>query len=463
MQNSLWLSGIEPLSLNKLSTSLNCDVCIVGGGLTGVYTAYLLAKKGVNVVLLEANSSVAIATTGHSTGKLTPQHDAIFAKLLKSFSKEEAKTYFDANQNAINSALQNINSDIYQKVDSYLYSTTEQGRQKLQDELEAYKALKIPGFETVETELPLDINSAIKIENTFQIHPTNFALHFAKLALKEGANLYSNTRVTKVVPDNNTIYTEDELEVSFNHLVLATHYPIEAIKGLQIAKLSIERSYLTATKNTDLFKGQYLSVDSPSRTIRTALINNQPYFIYGGSSHKAGTVEDTQLYYETLENEVMSKFDLPKPEFYWSAQDPDTADSIPYVGPITANESNIYIATGYRKWGLSNSLVAGEIISSAITKVKHPAEEIYHPSRNQFGITMLRMFNLIGFMTSNLAEGYLTRMDAPKCTHLGCKTRWNEGDETWDCPCHGSRFDKNGNVIEGPAVYPLDLNRVEGK
>nr|WP_106781635.1 FAD-dependent oxidoreductase [Lysinibacillus timonensis] len=457
MQNSLWLDGIENLSLNKLSTSMNCDVCIVGGGLTGIYTAYLLAKKGVNVVLLEGNSSVGIATTGHSTGKLTPQHDAVFYKLLNSFTKEQTRTYYDANQNAIESALQNANVDIYQRADSYLYATTDQGKETLKSEIEAYKTLSLPGYETTETELPFDILSGIKIENTSQIHPTKFAYHYAKLAIKEGANFYVNTRVTKVEIDKNCVYTEDEFEVTYNHLVLATHYPIEAIKGLQVAKLSIERSYLTATKTNELLKGQYLSVDTPSRTIRTALINNQPYFIYGGSSHKAGTVEDTQSYYETLQNEVVYKFDLSKPEYLWSAQDPDTADSVPYIGQISTDTPNIYIATGYRKWGLSNSLVAGEIISSSISKEQHPASEIYSPTRNKFGLTFLRMLNLIGFTVVNLADGYLTRMEAPKCTHLGCKTKWNDGDETWDCPCHGSRFDKFGNVIEGPAVYPLDL------
>lgn len=457
MQNSLWLVGIEKLTINKLTTSLNCDVCIVGGGLTGIYTAYLLAKKGVNVVLLEANSSIGIATTGHSTGKLTPQHDVVYSKLLKSFSEEEVLTYYQANVNAIESAISNLPIELYQKADSYMYTTTEQGKKTLEDEMEAYKALKIPGYETLETELPFDILSSIKLPNTAQIHPTNFAIHFAKLAMKEGANFYVNSRVTKVVIDEKTVYVEDDLQVSFNHLVLATHYPIEAVKGLQITKLSVDRSYLTATKTTELLKGQYISVDTPSRTIRTALINNQPYFIYGGSSHIAGTIEDTHSYYETLQNEVISKFDLPKPEYLWSAQDPNTADSLPYVGPITENESNVYIATGYRKWGLSNSLVAGEIITGSIIKEKHAAADIYNPSRNQFGKTMLRMFNLIGFTVANLADGYLTRMDAPKCTHLGCRTRWNDGDETWDCPCHGSRFDKYGNVIEGPAVYPLDL------
>ncbi|NLY81062.1 MAG: FAD-dependent oxidoreductase [Lysinibacillus sp.] len=457
MQNSLWLYGAEPLSLNTLSSSLNCDVCIVGGGLTGVYTAYLLAKKGVDVVLLEANSSVAFGTTAHSTGKLTPQHGTVFQQLLTTFNEDEARTYYKANVSAIEQALKHVTVDIFQRADSYLYATTEQGVDSIKKELEAYKKLGIPGVETKDTELPFEVNTALKMENTTQIHPTKFTNHFAKLAIKEGAKFFVNTRVTKLIIEENRLITESELEVSFKSIVLATHYPIEAVKGLHLAKLSIDRSYLMATKTSELLKGQYLSTDNTSRTIRTALIENQPYLIFGGSSHIAGVVQNTQTYYETLEKEMIATFDLSKPEFLWSAQDPNTADYIPYVGRISASEPRIYIATGYRKWGLSNSLVAGEIISTEITSGKHIAQHLYSPSRNLFGKTFMRMLKAIGFTVSSLAEGYLMRIEAPKCTHLGCKTQWNEGDETWDCPCHGSRYDKFGNVIEGPAVYPLKL------
>lgn len=459
MQNSLWLSGIETVPASGLTDSINCEICIIGGGLTGVYTAYLLAKKGLKVVLLEANASVALAATGHSTGKLTPQHGVVFSKLLKAFSKDEVRTYFDANKSAIESAIQNATVEVYQKADSYLYATTDQGKQTLQDEMDAYKKLGLPGTETTETELSFTIEAAIKIENTHQIHPTNFTLHFARLAVKEGASIYVNTRITKVVIDKNYVQTENKLLVNYKHLVLATHYPIESVKRLLTVKLQVERSYLIATKTSELLKGQYLSAESSSRTIRTALVNNTPYFIYGGTSHKAGADKNTLVYYETLKKELTSVFDLPSPEFLWSAQDPNTADSIPYVGRIASNEPNIYVATGYQKWGLSNSLVAGEIISTGIISGRHAAADIYNPARNQFGRTFLRMLTVIGFITTSLAGGYLTRLEAPKCTHMGCKTRWNEGDETWDCPCHGSRYDRLGNVIEGPAVYPLDLSK----
>lgn len=459
MQNSLWLKDAETETFSTLTTSTDCDVCIVGGGLSGIYSAYLLAKKGLKVVLLEAKPSFAIGTTGHSTGKLTPQHGVVFSKLIKSFSIEEVATYYKANKNAIEAALQVAAKDTFQLVDSYLYATTIPGQQTIENELYAYKEANIPGEETKETELPLDVISALKMADTAQIHPTKFARHFADLAVKEGAALYTNSRVTKVEIDEKFVLTDTDTKVSFKKLILCTHYPIESIKGLITTKLSIDRSYLLASPTKELLKGQYLSVESSSRSIRTALVSDTPYFIYGGGSHIAGEVEETQSYYKELKEEMMSTFGMEEPPFMWSAQDPNTPDKVPYIGPISEDTPDLYIATGYRKWGLSNSLVAGEILSSSITRENHPAAKLYSPSRDQFGKNLLRGLSTIGFVTANLAEGYLTRIEAPKCTHLGCKTRWNKGDETWDCPCHGSRFDKNGNVIEGPAVYPLKLNK----
>ena len=459
MQNSLWLKDVEAPTLSTLSTSLDCDVCIVGGGLSGIYTAYLLAKKGVKVVLLEAKPALAIGTTGHSTGKLTPQHGVVFSKLIKYFSPEDVFTYYEANKNAIESALQVASDDSYERVDSYLYATTVSGKQTIEKELYAYSELNIPGIETTETELPFDVTSALKMENTAQIHPTKFATHFLKLALDEGAQVYTNSRVTKVEIDEKFVLTDNDSKVTFKKLVLCTHYPIESIKGLITAKLSIDRSYLMASKTNEVLKGQYLSVESSSHTIRTALIGDTPYLIYGGGSHTAGEVENTQVYYESLKEEMETTFNVSEPPFLWSAQDPDTPDLVPYVGQISEDTPDLYIATGYRKWGLSNSLVAGEILSSLVTHENHKAAKLYSPTRDQFGKNFLKGLSTIGFVTANLAEGYITRMEAPKCTHLGCKTRWNKGDETWDCPCHGSRFDKDGNVIEGPAVYPLKLKK----
>ncbi|WP_332646409.1 FAD-dependent oxidoreductase [Lysinibacillus sp. 54212] len=456
MQNTLWLNGFHPVNTSTLDANTTCEVCIIGGGLSGIYTAYLLAQKGVDVIVLEAQPTLALGATAHSTGKLTMQHGPIFSTI----PVDNAKDYYTANKNAIEAALEHANSSLFSRVTSYLYATTEKGKTLLQNELEAYKKIGINAEVTTETELSFPLQLALGIQKEAQINPAAFLNHFAKLALQAGARIYTESRVTKIINSNKSAIA-NKYEIGFQKLILCTHYPIESIKGLYSAKLSTHRAYLTAVKTSELLHGQYLSVDTESRTIRTALVNNTPFFIYGGSGHLAGTVSNTKKYYDTLAQELKNIFDLPSPEFCWSAQDISTPDQIPYVGPLTKNESTIYLATGYHKWGLSNALVAAEILSEAIQGNTHPASNLYTPSRNQFPQALYKMLVSIGFIGEQFIGGHIKRRKAPKCTHLGCKTRWNEGDETWDCPCHGSRFSKDGAVIEGPAVYPLNLNEAD--
>ncbi|UZM99258.1 Rieske 2Fe-2S domain-containing protein [Lysinibacillus sp. MHQ-1] len=149
-----------------------------------------------------------------------------------------------------------------------------------------------------------------------------------------------------------------------------------------------------------------------------------------------------------------------EPIYRWSAQDIETPDIVPYVGRITNSLPNVFIATGYRKWGISNSFVAGDILSSLITgsRSEDGAIALYSPSRTKFGAQFMQMLKVGGFVAKEFITGYMRHASAPTCTHLGCKTKWNEADETWDCPCHGSRFNAQGEVLEGPAVQPLKLD-----
>ncbi|MEK4230998.1 FAD-dependent oxidoreductase [Solibacillus sp. FSL H8-0538] len=456
MRHSIWLDNFTALATPTLANDMRCQVCIIGGGLSGIYTAYLLAKSGVDVVLVEAQATIAHGATAYSTGKLTAQHDIIYSKLTEA----QGKMYYSSNKSAIDAAL-TTNPPSFSLATSYLYTTTEEGQEKLKQEAEAYKKIGIPMVATKEVELALPIQLALGMKNEGQINPAEFTTHFAKLARKEGAQLFTDTRVITIDAQDKIILTHNDYTISYDKLILCTHYPIESIKGLYSAKLQVSRSYLMATETTELLNGQYISIDEQSRTMRTALIGQTPYFIYGGSAHLAGTESNTDKFYDTLRSELTGQFDLPEPSFMWSAQDVMTPDNLPYIGQLTESEDTIYIATGYRKWGLSTSLVAGEILNAAITGTAHPAAELYAPSRSAFGRKLYFMLTTGGFISEQLIAGYVTRMDTPRCTHLGCKTRWNKGDETWDCPCHGSRYDKHGQVIEGPAVYPLKLKKTD--
>ena len=459
MQKSIWLANNENKQYQPLNNSIKTDICIVGGGITGIYTAYLLAYEGLNVTLLEAHDSLANQTTGYSTGKLTIQHGETYQNLLKHLPLHHVKTYMQANQKAIENALKVASSSSVQMVDSILYATTKDGKKKIEKEYQAYLKLGIKGRLDNGNELPFPISKSLSIKDQYQINPVEFVKHFAMLAQKNGASIYTNSRVTHVDKSEKTIHTENGQKVEYKKLILCTHYPIDSIKGLYSVKLEIKRSYLLASPTTQTLEGQYLSVDENSRTIRTATVDNKNYLIYGGGNHYAGTIEHTHTIYKDLEKEMVKSFNVSPPTFQWSAQDIFTPDDIPYVGQLTKNEDSVYIATGFKKWGLSNALVAGEIIVNDLKGLSHPAKNLYSPTRSNFGENLTKILTHTGFIASSFIGGHITRMKAPKCTHMGCKTRWNDADRTWDCQCHGSRYAEDGTVLEGPAVYPLNIKK----
>ena len=459
MTQSLWLTTSESVSLSPLTSSVTCDVCIIGGGLTGLYTAYTLAKAGVDVVLLEANTHFGHGTTGHSTGKLTAQHSIVYANLLEKLSVEEAQLYYQLNQQAIDKARQILPENSVRQVDSLLYCQSKEGYAQLLKEWNAYKVLNIKSKITSDTELPFPITKALCMPLQAQINPLEVSNFLAKEAQAMGARLYSNTRVQQLNIPQNNLHTEKNISVQYNKLILCSHYPIEAFRGLHLFKLSNSRSYMVASKVSETMQGQYLSVDFPSRSIRTATINNEHYLVLGGANHIAGETVNTEPYYEAISNEMKEHFGQ-QPLYRWSAQDIETPDIVPYVGRITNSLPNVLIATGYRKWGISNSFVAGDILSSLITGARSEdgAIALYSPSRTKFGAQFMQMLKVGGFVAKEYIAGYMKNVTAPTCTHLGCKTKWNEADETWDCPCHGSRFNAKGEVLEGPAVQPLKLD-----
>ncbi|WP_409367151.1 FAD-dependent oxidoreductase [Lysinibacillus sp. 38-6] len=459
MTQSLWLATTDSDSLPSLTASTKCDVCIIGGGLTGLYTAYVLAKAGVDVVLLEANAKLSHGTTGHSTGKLTAQHGLVYANLIEKLSVDEARLYYQLNQHAVEKALQLLPKESIRQVDSLLYCQTKEGYSQLLKEWNAYKVLNIKSNITSDTELPFPVTKALSISQQAQINPVTVSNFLIKEALSMGAKLYANTRVQQLQIAQNNLHTEKNISVQYNKLILCTHYPIEAFKGLQLFKLSNNRSYMVASKITETLQGQYLSVDFPSRSIRTTTINDEHYLLLGGANHIAGETAHTEPYYDAIQNEMKVHFGQ-EPLYRWSAQDIETPDMVPYVGRITPSLSNVFIATGYRKWGISNSFVAGDLLSSLITETTNDtkASALYSPARTKFGAQFMQMLKVGGFVAKEFVAGYLKNGNAPTCTHLGCKTKWNEADETWDCPCHGSRFNAQGEVLEGPAVQPLKLD-----
>lgn len=457
MFKSLWLQTAYPRDpYPALDQDVTCDICIIGGGLSGIANAYFLAKEGKDVILLEKDS-ILEGATGNSTGKLTAQHDLVYAKLLKQFGHDQAKMYYDVNEQAIEFARSFAIEGEIRAADSILYSQTKNGTELLHHEMRAYEALGIPGELGKNSELPIQIEATLTMQNECQIHPVRLGQHLAKLAIEAGARIYEHSDVVLMDLKKRLLSMKAGQEVQFTKLILCTHYPIEALRGLQVMKLAVDRSYIVAAEGNMPLQGQYISVDSPKRSIRTAQFDGKTFFLLSGENHQAGMESKTAVHYNRLYAEVQELYHLDKLTNGWSAQDPQTPDMIPYSGIISSSMPYVYLSTGYRKWGLSNSLAGARIISDLIVGRDNKASGLYAPDRTGFGSFLLQALKITGSVAVEFTGGHLTRTDAPICTHMGCRTRWNEGDETWDCPCHGSRFRQDGSVLEGPATKPLNL------
>ncbi|RFU62419.1 FAD-dependent oxidoreductase [Peribacillus glennii] len=489
-----WRDFVAFPTFPKLDHDIETDVAIVGGGITGITTAYLLSKEGINVVLIDAGE-ILNGTTGHTTAKVTAQHDLIYDQLIKDIGEEKAKLYYEANHGAMEFVVNtvkelNINCDLTYE-DAYVYAGTEEYVSKIQDELKAYQRLGIPG-EYVETiPFPIPCKAALMMKKQVQFHPLKYLTGLIPEITNAGGKIFEHTTATKIEDgESPTIHTRNGKTIICNYVISASHFPFNDEMGFYFARMHVERSYALGIKaKTDFPGGMYISADSPTRSLRYTDMDGEKLIIVGGERHKTGQGISMFQHYEALQEFSEQVFGIKEILYRWSAQDLNTADKIPYIGQATKNHPNVFVATGYRKWGMTNGTAAANLLKDLILKKKNPYEELYSPSRfyakpgmknivkdnidvakqliqGKFSMVQKNPEDLgndeaaIVKINGNKAgcyrdeDGKLHIVDST-CTHMGCEVEWNSGERTWDCPCHGSRFSINGEVLEGPAVEPL--------
>lgn len=491
---SYWIASTPNTNFPKLQEDLKTDILVVGGGITGITTAYLLQKEGFRVVIIDANR-IAAGTTGHTTAKITSQHDLKYAKLIKQIGSEGAYLYGQANENA-KALIEKIISenDIqcdFSKQPSYVYTQDEKYLQKIEDEVNAAKSLELPATYKSSIPLPIQIEGAICFENQAQFHPRKYLLALAEIFVNNGGLIYENTTAIDIhETENCTISIKDGLKITSDKVIVTTQYPFYDGWGLYAVRMYGERSYIVAAKSQIRFpEGMYISYEKPTRSLRYQPIENgEQLILIGGEHHKTGQDTNENENYKKLIEFADSTFSATDIPYRWSAQDYTAMDHIPLIGHITSSKRNIFVATGFSKWGITSSTLAANLIKDIITTNKNECEYIFSPSRftpissaKDFVEQNLNVVeNLIEGKTKNLptefslelGEGKPVEVDGKKagayrdtdgntfivdttCTHLGCEVRWNSAERTWDCPCHASRFDYKGNVIEGPAQKPL--------
>ncbi|MGJ7911767.1 FAD-dependent oxidoreductase [Neobacillus sp. LXY-1] len=489
---------IDLPKFDVLNEDISVDVCVVGAGITGITAAYLLAKEGVKVALLEAGS-VLNGTTGHTTAKLTAQHSIIYDELINHFGEDQAKLYYESMMSAIQ-FVENSGVDCdFSKEDAYVYATTEQYVETLKTELEAYQRLGIDGF--LKDTIPfqhIPVKGALVMRNQAQFHPLKFLRSLLDDAVKAGCSVYENTVAMNIEDEDDSpiIETKAGHRVTCKHVIMATHFPFWDKPGLYFARMYAERSYAIGIKTDKEYPGgMYISGDGPTRSIRSTPFEDGQLLIIGGENHKTGQGENTITHYEALEDFAEEVFGINEYHYRWSAQDLVTLDKVAYIGPITSERENVLIATGYKKWGMTTGILAGHLLTDYVLNRANPYKELYGPSRFhadpdlksiltanadvakhlingkleffprepedlQVGEGSVVMFNgkrAGGYRDEN---GKLYVVDT-SCTHLGCECAWNAAEKTWDCPCHGSRYAYSGGVIEGPALKALELLKEE--
>lgn len=489
-----WLASVERPDYPSLTEDINVDVAIAGGGIVGITSAFLLKKQGLKVAVVEADK-IGGGTTGHTTAKITSQHSLIYDKLIKKFGEEKAKQYADANEWAIHFIRDlvkenNIDCD-FSIQDSYVYTQSEDYIEKIEKEVKAAQRLGIKASYETNMPLPFNIKAALKFENQAQFHPLKYILSLAKDIPGDGSYIFEKTKALDIEDgeESRAVVTMSGNRIKADNIIIASHFPLYDGKGMYFARQYSEKSYALGVKIKDKFPGgMYITAENPGRSLRSQKYEDDEIVLVVGEHHRTGSEKQTNVHYDNLGRFAKENLNLQGILYRWSTQDYVTADGVPYVGYLTSNTSKIFTATGFGKWGMTNSTAAAGIISDLITKGESQWSPVYNPSR--FDIiasgAKLAAFNLE--VAENLIGGKLypapknveikngeakiVNMNGEKagayrddmgelhvvditCTHMGCELVFNEAEKTWDCPCHGSRFTYDGDNVEGPAFHPL--------
>lgn len=549
---SYWIDSVpEKKQYKKLTKDIETDICIIGGGLTGLSVAYYLNEHKIRNIILEKDE-ICHQTSGLSTAKVTSQHGLFYQYLMGSKGKEVAKKYYQANEEAIHKIegiIQKEKIDCnFEKQSSYVFTQNIQEQQNIKAEVEAVKEIGgIANYieskdillnkigqragetkqdeieESMQHILPIKALCAIEFPNQAQFNPYKYAMGLAQKVTEGHTQIFEDSKVVEIqateqdenmgeitleelikrmknkieaVKNNHTkveyqVKLENGCTVRAKYVVIATKYPILNFPGYYFLKMyqSTSNVIVVETKETPI-EGMYINAEAPTISIRSIKYEGKNMVLIAGFDHKTGANIDLKNGYQYLEKVAQSLYPNCKVRYRWNTQDCISLDKIPYIGPFSTLLPHIYVATGYNKWGVTTSNIAARMIVDAIMERQNPYTEVFNstrmePVKNRKEVgSMLKQTvqslvlekleipketlnqvqkgegNIIeiggkkvGIYKNELEEIFLIK---PVCQHLGCELTWNNLDKTWDCPCHGSRYDYKGNLLYGPSVKNLE-------
>lgn len=493
---SLWLKDSISSTLSKLEKDIDCDICIVGAGISGITTAYMLNELGYKVVLIDKDIPVHL-TSGNTTAKFTFQHGLIYSEILKKYGLEKAKLYYESQLDGLNLVRtlikrHNISCD-FKEASSIIYGEDEKDFKKILIEKSLYEKLVIPHELT--DYLPFNIKGigGLKVDSQFELNPVKYLDSLIKYLLEKDVSIFKDTAAKYLVKDgeNIKVVTDNNDIITCKNLVISTGYPFFGANGLYFTRLEAYRSYLLAFPTKEPLDDSYMMISNSQTpySLRFSDTDGVHYLLVGGQGHKVGQVNSERESYKKLIDFAKNNFKVDDPVYRWSAQDYRSVDKIPYIGNLTSKYRNIFVATGFNKWGMSNGSFASILISDLIKGRDSKYKELFNPSRDEV------KHNFNDFIKSNLNvakelikgktlpdeislkdiqndEGGIIKYKGKRvaayrdtsgtlflsdstCTHLGCELEYNNAERSFDCPCHGSRFNFDGTVLEGAATKNL--------
>lgn len=497
---SLWMDTTPETDYPKLSEDLTVDVAVIGGGISGLITALVLARAGKSVAVLEADR-IGTATTGHTTGKVSVLQQITYTTLASKHGEAGAKAYGEANQAGLKTVKElieryGIDCDAASHA-NYTYATERDSLGTLKDEADLMKRIGLPASLVTNVPLPFKTVGAVTLPDQLALHSRKLLIGLARAITEEGGRVFEQTRVTgadDASKDKPASVRADGGTITATDVVIATNAPT-IDKGFYFTRNHPTRSYLIAVRlNGELPDGMYINADQPTGSLMPITVDGTEYLLVGGEGHEAEARSDVRQRYQRLERFAREHFDVLSVDYRWSTQDSKTIDEMPYVGPAGPRSKHLWMITGLRKWGLAGGPAGALILKDAILGQPNPWARYYSPNRfkplagagkflnenMQTGLLYVKQRLQGGGSLADLAagDGMVIRQDGERvavfkddegelqavsavCTHLQCLVEFNDGDRTWDCPCHGSRFATDGSVLQGPAKQPLPKKQVK--